>query len=308
MILAGALFVGCTNDDLVNEGLINDGQGVKVTASIAKSRTTFEEGDGIVKTLWEANDAIGLFHNGAGARSASEQSNLKYAAKEAGAITTFTAEGTNVLEAEDGTTVYAYYPYVNATQVTVPQNYTQKWVSNDKAYSYDENTQEITPLDFVYTKGTVSNGALALNNFKHRYAFIKLTVSKKVLHYTGTTSGTPTNYKIEVCSSNNIPIGTWTKATFDATEEKFQTLELWTHSTYNVYCYIPSKEFEKDHSQVTCYIAVLPTDAAGETLSFYKRQATKDNSTLMDKKIIPEGGLKAGEVYSFTLGDVATEE
>lgn len=87
-------------------------------------------------------------------------------AQSAGKETSFKAASSK-LNAADGETVYAYYPYSESSEskdhialpVMVWQNY----------------TNDVTKLDFVYTTGKVADNKLALQ-FKHLLAFIKLTI------------------------------------------------------------------------------------------------------------------------------------
>ncbi len=300
MILSCSLFASCTNDELVSEGIINDGQGIKVTASLANgSRTTYEEVDGFTKTLWEAGDALGLF---------TDKEHLEYTAKEAGASTTFTPADA-ALTAGEGTTVYAYYPHTKGISGTsVPlYNLNQQWTADNKApICLPGGTDPKLPLDFIYTSGTVTDNALNLTGFKHAFAFVKLTISKDVLHY-DTTDPQDEYYTFRIKAEDGAVITDYVTFKYDITTEKISEygygMAVPYHITYKV-----SKDAFTDDNKATCYIAVLPTDAEGKKISFYRKGTFSFvDDDLMGEKTIPADGLKAGYVYPLELKAKPTE-
>lgn len=152
-VLAVIILFGCSDEDPFR----SNGD-ISVTAGFTNTRTSFTEANGVTHVSWNTGDGIGLISK--------EQANLKYMAQSAGKETSFKAASSK-LNAADGETVYAYYPYSESSEskdhialpVMVWQNY----------------TNDVTKLDFVYTTGKVADNKLALQ-FKHLLAFIKLTI------------------------------------------------------------------------------------------------------------------------------------
>ncbi len=301
MILSCALFVSCTSDDIVSEGTLSEGQGIKVIGSIANSRTTYETVvDGtktFTKTLWEEKDAIGLSHSG--------QNNVKYEAGNKGASTTFTAATADELKAAEGTEVYAYYPYkegavgTDGVTVTLSRNEQQIWKDNRVYYCKIKTGAVGDALDFLYAKGTVKDGVLALNNFKHRYAFIKMTVSKEVIEKAGLKA--ENGCQINIDTELRKKIVSYSSDNFDVDNESGGTA-----SERQINYFIPGETFT-DANSVTCYVAVFPFESTGDQLNFRLNVATGD-IRLLATKPVPEGGMKAGHVYSVTLGASGEEE
>ena len=152
-VLAVIILFGCSDEDPFR----SNGD-ISVTAGFTNTRTSFTEANGVTHVSWNTGDGIGLISK--------EQANLKYMAQSAGKETSFKAASSK-LNAADGETVYAYYPYSESSEskdhialpVMVWQNY----------------TNDVTKLDFVYTTGKVADNKLALQ-FKHLLDFIKLTI------------------------------------------------------------------------------------------------------------------------------------
>ena len=76
--------------------------GIRVIAGFADTRTTYTEQDGAMRGDWAAEDEIGL--------CTTEQQNLSYRDENAGQTTSFYCDGNEALTAEEGDSVFAYYP------------------------------------------------------------------------------------------------------------------------------------------------------------------------------------------------------
>ena len=76
--LIAIMVVSCTDEAIIEQS----GNGLRITGSLASdSRTTFVEGDGVIETHWNVDDAIGLFTE--------NQSNLRHTAITEGKSTEF---------------------------------------------------------------------------------------------------------------------------------------------------------------------------------------------------------------------------
>ncbi len=255
------------------------GDGIKVTAGFAETKTIFVEENKSVKVHWEYEDKIGIFTD--------SQSNLEYSAGSSGASTSFKAAG-DALEASEGTVAYAYYPYSSTAH---PDDYVVDIIGNAHSYNYDNWAYQ----DFIYASGTVSSGKLDLK-FKHFYSFIKLTLPIKLLDSTLYALG------LESPAHNAVSIN---NATFN-----IKTGELTQgNGYYNLFYYIPEAQLVGD--TITCYIPILP-QTAGEIIRIYNIHLNEDETwnygdCLVDKTV-PSGGFEAGKMYSVNLTEEEVEE
>ncbi len=277
VLLCTLFIVSCSDEELVRNR-----EEVKVTASLADSRTTYQEGENVIHTLWEQGDAIGL--------TTDTQKNLKYTADVAGASTTFSPTSTT-LDNVDGTQVYAYYPYSasgNGMEVALPDINTQ------------HHAEGKSNVDFIYADGTISSSTLELKKFTHLFTFLKVTLPLESLPLDGNnhmlyiwSQSAPINILNGTFNLETKQIGANTGAS-DPNNKKYN----------NLFYSISPSSLPQGATQVTCYIAMLPQPGYAD-ISFHTYQNGKVTGTILNKKA-PAEGFQAGRVYSITLD--GTEE
>ena len=265
-ILTVLIFLGCTEDEFTG----NKGD-IQVVAGFATTRTTFVEDNGTTHVTWDTGDAIGLFTD--------EQNNLQYTAQSTGSETQFNTTGEK-LQAAEGKTVYAYYPYSKS------ESQQKIKLPNIAVQQYKENTSE---QDFIYASGNVVNKKLSLQ-FKHLFAFLKITIPMELIADRGENGG------LYIQSTEEISCDAY----FNLGKEEM------TSEKYNgIYYYIPtSKELEKK-KEIICYIAILPQTKDTE-LKIYNLSSRNIGDCLLTKKI-PLGDFKTGNVYTLYLNENETE-
>ncbi len=267
IILAAAFISGCVNETFIDE---DHGQGIKVTANIAETKTTFYSNDGITNVYWKENDAIGLFTG--------SQNNLKYLAKESGSSSSFKAEN-SYLEAEEGEAVYAYYPY----------NYLAKDHQIPQLYNSWQKYGEEASKDVLYASGTVSGDGVNLN-FKHLFAFIKIRISLDLVSQRGPDGG------LYIKSTETLAL---TGNSYDIAEESI----VGEHNAHSLYYIIPDTPDVGENGYVDCYIAILPQPENAE-ISIYQYNSTETTGRIGEclvHKKVPEGGFTAGNVYTLFM-------
>ena len=159
-ILVAITLLGCTDEEIFkSKGDID------VTAGFAKTRTTFVEDDGITHVTWNTGDAIGLFTK--------EQNNLQYTALNDGDETKFGTLGEKIT-ATEGEKVYAYYPWIGGSE-----NPQKMKLPDIQFQSYNNNR-----FDFIYASSSVNDRKVSLQ-FKHLFAFIKITLPVDILSVEG---------------------------------------------------------------------------------------------------------------------------
>lgn len=280
---------GCQDEEPAQSSHINKVR-VYATSNLAGSRVAFTEGDQVTYATWDQEDAIGL--------STDEQGNLKYTASAASANgqTEFLPTGSEVADAE-GKTIYAYYPYIGSEEdggITVQL---------PGSHNY-EDIQECTP--FLYAQGEVVNNEVALQ-FKHLYAYLKLTISKGVCEPSESTQ----LHAVKLVNKSDEPLTTEngkviTGQPLSVTDGHFnlQTGEI-EQANYTDYVSIGiSDTFDLAQSDWTAYIPVLP-QKDGNSLTVYI-DLEEDYTKEILMKTVPTGGLLAGHVYTLTIGQ--TEE
>lgn len=268
---------GCQDEEPAQSSHINKVR-VYATSNLAGSRVAFTEGDQVTYATWKQGDAIGL--------STDEQGNLEYTASEASANgqTEFLPTGSEVTDAE-GKTIYAYYPYAGSEKdggITVQLPSSQNY----------EDIQECTP--FLYAQGEVVNNEVALQ-FKHLYAYLKLTISKKVCDPLGSTQ----LHAIKLVNKSDEPLSV-TDGYFN-----LQTGEIEQANYAGDVAVGISGTFDLAQSDWTAYIPVLP-QKEGNSLAVYI-DLEKDYTKEILSKTVPTGGLLAGHVYTLTIGQTEEE-
>ena len=248
--------MGCTDEnfDLCNYD-------IRVTADAGQSRTVFTETDGMTQVKWEQKDAIGLY--------TASQSNLKYTALAAGAKAEF-GHTTQRMEAMEGDTVYAYYPWNSASSgdsIKVKNFRTQ--VHKDAGNAYG----------LMQAVGVVSDHHVNLK-FNHLVAYLKVSIPTD--RFPGLAQG------LFVWSSEPMS----SKGCYYPKENYFS-------QTSDYIFYRINEDDLKDKDTIVCYMAMLP-QSEGVELQFCE---FKDNASgpLLFKRTVPEGGMKAGHVYTMDL-------
>ncbi len=279
-ILSGitALVTGCAEELITPETYGSD---IKITAGFADTKTIYVEENNSVKVRWEYEDKIGIFTD---TQKDLEyiHKNLEYMANSNGASTGFNAVSTP-LNADEGTVVYAYYPYYNLSYSN-NEGHFASIVGNTHTGHYDNWAYH----DFIYASGTVKSGKLDLK-FKHFYSFIKLTLPIEMLD--------ATSYKLYIESPDDTII-----SIVDAFIN-LKTGELDNFALSNIIWYeIP--EIYIVGETITCYIPIIPQDA-GTVINIYNVHMNDDGSwnrgTCLAEKAVPSGGFKAGYMYSLNL-------
>jgi hypothetical protein len=255
-----ALF-GCS-DDLLNEETISD---IHVTAELAQTRTAYSEEGGVTHITWNTNDAIGLFTN--------KQNNLKYVTPTKGTSIELTSVNEK-LKAQEGDTVFAYYPFnKEASSSTIP-------VTTKKLQS----TISLSDYDYMYAKGVVKDGKVFLR-FQHLFAFLRITLTPSDLAPLGTLGIISSSKQLSVGSlsveNNQLMTGDYSSSIF------FQ---------------FGSKDIENKNTEVSFYIPILP-QKENVKLRFcrYKKDGTLDDCLFV--KQTPGGGLQAGNVYKVSANN-----
>ncbi len=267
---------GCTDEQIVG----NAGAELRVTGKIdtpSSSRTSYAVGEEAVTVSWAAGDRIGLF-------SESQPAAMAYQAASAGKQTDFMPESTR-LKREEGTEVYAYYPYDYNTDIAFPKA--------RLPYLFGQNYNGGLPdpnADFMYAKGEIRNDMLSLD-FAHLFAFLKVNIRTELLQ--GAAG-------LRVLSDE--PIGFM--GVGDANNPAYYDLEADSliAEKYNYLWYSIPQEVLSTQEVVTCFIAVLPTSEQNTVSFFIWDENGYSDKGLIEKKA-PEGGFQAGHVYDLSVNE-----
>ena len=249
---------------------------IRVVAGFADTRTTYTEEGNMMRVDWAAEDEIGL--------CTAEQQNLSYRAESADQTTTFYCDGSEMLTAEEGDSVFAYYPRRDVGtdgSIRLP----------DLSYQY--HTTDMADMDYAYSTGVVKDRTLSLQ-FKHMYAFLKITLSTDVL---GITKGGLCLNSTEDCAARLF----YNMQTGDFVSENRQSEILYE---------IPDTTLTSSQ-EITCILAMLPQNGKA-TLKLRSFQSMETGgiefkTKLLDKQA-PEGGFQAGHVYTIDLSDTEAED
>ena len=276
--------VSCTDDPLVNYSR----KELRITGNVGSdSRTTFVQGDGFIKMHWEVDDMIGIFTD--------KQTNLPYKATNAGKTTEFTpVNKADQLEKLEGQTVYAYYPY----------------------------TQESLDIDsikmgsnFIYSQAKIVNGELNFQ-FKHAYSYLKINLPAEDIKEQ--LSQTQRCYNKELSIKNAVLDIQSPKFKSPLTVNPLFSLKKGAVSNepstgFNRSIYLKNIDLEANpDTTYTFFVGILPQPENAEivaTFSFrYKDSYESVEPLNMFPKVIPEGGLKAGHVYSWNFANNNLQE
>lgn len=271
--LLAALGTSCNHHEII-ESSSNESI-VQVTAGIGNSRVIFSEGEDMTYIAsWENGDAITL--------NTPKQANLNYtAALSESGVTTFSPEG-KALKDIEGDTVYACYPASPIIDGVVELPQTNKW--SDKEH-----------LPFAYAINNIQNSKVNLQ-FKHVFAFLKLTLTAEALENAITTDGDKSISSIMLQStsktlgvvSGSFNFNDQIVAINEASNEIRLTIEGEQSSE------ITSRSF---------YIPILPQEAntSINIVALHQNEANCDTLASINKTT-PSEGLLAGNVYSLTIG------
>lgn len=274
-IFIGSLCLGllaCSDEKTSPDNVNVQEQEVRVFGSVlSNSRVSFEQDGNVTHAYWNDGDKIGIY--------AGTQQNLGYSVLKDGMTVEFKPEG-EILKCVDGTTVVAYYPYAETVEdmiVPLPNMANYVW-------------SEMKP--FVYASNVVGNSRVSLN-FKHPYAYLKVTFGKKNLPEWA-----------EEPMLNAVEIAVEGKKL--GVEEGYFNLRncQQTMTVTTPVVKVDAANFDLNVSDFCCYIPVLPQEA-GQPISFkfiQKNGSVSDVLFACEKKASVEG-LLAGYVYEVALND-----
>lgn len=270
LLLIGSVF-GCTDERLFSG---SDGE-LRVTGSVeTTTRTSYTIGDESVAVSWAAGDKIGLFSEG-------QPDVMDYRAAAEGKQADFIPEGTR-LKNEEGTEVYAYYPY-EESGVSYPYA-PFKYIFSQ---SYTDGHPDPN-FDFMYAKGEIRNGELTLH-FKHLFSFLKLNIRTELLKDAQGLLIRSDETIIPVTDGNRAPY-------FNIEKEIIEGVK-YDHFWYS----IPS-EVIQSKEVVTCYLTVCPTSENNRITFYIHDKDGKTEQAILQRKA-PKGGFQAGHVYDLTVDE-----
>lgn len=250
--------------------------GIRVLAGFADTRTTYTEEGNMMRVDWAAEDEIGL--------CTAEQMNLSYRAENAGETTAFYCDGEEALMAEEGDSVFAYYPrrFTNATEIYLPDLFTQYHLT------------DLSYIDYAYATGVVKDRVLSLQ-FKHVFAFLKIKIPTELLG--GITQGGLYLESSEVCAAG---------LTYDMQSGEFVREKERQTIRYE----IPDTTLTAPEA-ITCTFTILPQSGNAKlTLRSYQEieyGGIEFKAELLNKQA-PEGGFQAGHVYTVDLSGTEAED
>lgn len=273
------LAFACTEEDILQTTDI-----LHVTGGVYENaRTAFVEEGNVTHTQWISGDLIGLYTN--------DQVNVPYQAQSSGSTTEFAPYTNTVITQQDGTKVYAYYPYSSGRDINndnaVLLPYTES-LSSDKATSA-----------FLYSDAVI-NGSELNFSFKHLFAYLKLTVSAQDFRDKFPGEG----YTFDDC-------GLYLRSTepLSIRQSYFDVkTHLITHKSISNRIIFHCKDLDVNgNGTYTYYIPILPQpEGTAVTLSMYYYQEGNTNLILPNallSKFAPVGGFLPGHVYSLNSSD-----
>ena len=285
-LIVGLFLLSTTS--CTDESIVNEQGGLKVTGGVAsESRTTFIFEEEKTLTHWETNDAIGLFTD--------QQSNVSYKATSGGSNTTdFVASGSESIEVKEGDKVTAYYPFSSQAEGDeIPLPNTVGGYSNRPAPT------------FLVGEGTITNNTLNLN-FKHLFAYLKITVSSKMYR----SKYDPSYMEL---NGGGLRIDSSTPIAVMQGSYNLKTKAITHKDNTNTYIWYFFKDLNwTGENQYTFFMPILP-QPGNKKLEFsflYKfKLGDGDIKELFMTKTTPEEGLEAGKVYEidFTKNFVTGE-
>lgn len=272
LLITFVLFA-CTEENVLQQQIVDKGEGIRIIADFADTRTSYEDDGEAIHVTWNIGDQIGIYSE--------SQNNLEYITQTEGKTSSFYAWNEEV-EVAQGETVFAYYPYKELSEEGNPEEI--RMPSNEMI---DPSHMSLADLDFIYAKGVVRDNELFLS-FKHVFAFLKITVDVDLL--------------IDNASRGLYIEGSDYISTLDFYDEySYFDIESETvqgDKINSLYYFIPDEMISTGATEVTCYIPILP-QSENATLNIY----ASDYSSVefLWSKEVPNGGLKAGSVYNIII-------
>ena len=264
---------GCTDEQIVG----NAGAELRVTGRIntPSSRTSYTVGEEAVAVSWAAGDRIGLF-------SENQPTVMAYQAASDGKQVDFMPETTR-LKPEDGTEVYAFYPYNYYTDITYPHAPLPDLFSQNYSGGLPD-----PDMDFMYAKGEIKDSRLSFD-FVHLFAFLKVNIRTELLQ---SAQG------LFISSDKPISfIGVGSGLPYYDMEGDSLVAEKYDYLWYSI-----PQEVLNTQEVVTCFIAVLPTSEQNTVSFFIWDENGYSDKGLIEKKA-PEGGFQAGHVYDLSVNE-----
>lgn len=284
-----ATLCGCTDKEIikVNENL-------QVTASIQSSRTAYSSENGLTHVSWVEGDAIGLFSK--------DFVNYKYSALNSGTEAAF--QGT-LFKANEGDTIYAFYPYDEMIDDNYP--YLQD-ILLGKLPLPDSGSQKnedgISRYDYMYAMGIVKNNQINFQ-FKHLFAVLQITLPVSMLN----------NYKL-ICINSTEHLSADSRhpnlaqAMFDPIDGTIidSCYKLpWDDKDYNclmnsLECVLTEEDLQEEELTIT--LGILPQSKAAIIEIQTKHY---DGETWLWETIyeggIAKDGMEAGCLYKLNLNE-----
>ncbi len=277
VMLAAVMTVSCAEE--IPEPLVGNGD-IRVIAGFAETKTAFVEDGDVVHVNWVKDDAISLFSE--------SQGYLNYYAVQDGPRSDFRTYS-NPLDLVDGSTVYACYPRLY-TPAGAPDGFRV-------ASNVDQNYGNPEKCDFLYASGVVKDRELNLL-FKHFFAFLKITVPAGFISDRNDSGG------LYIESSGHLSC--WDSYYLPAENRLLKA----NYADYVKYA-IPVDAAPNDRGEYICYIAILPQEAGSEISIKHFRGVYDGYDKFGDcliTKNVPDGGFKAGNVYSLSITSNEEEE
>lgn len=277
-VLVIVTFFSCVEQEFLSSGSVKVVGNIDVNAEQDGTRVTYVVGSSSISTEWQTGDVIALM-------SEDEPSPLLYSADGSGKTTTFYATGTEV--SGEGEEYYAWYPYQSDDMegypyAQLPNLYEQPYVGESLVNKYD----------VIYGRGTIDSNTLNIS-FSHLFAFLKLTIPTDSLK--GANGIYIYSNEYISCTSINRYLSYYdlSRDTIVGTKNKV------------LYSYIASNYLTQE--TLTMYIAMLPT-SENNVLSIYRRESGGSRGDGLLVKKAPEGGFKAGHVYSVNVDEEESYE
>ena len=255
------MMAGCQDEQY--EMSSNDGL-VRVYADAPSiTRVTYSEEGNVVHASWDEGDRIGVYTD--------DQHNLEYTYSSQNGEAEFRANN-EPLKSVEGTKVYAYYHYDG-------MDYDFQLPMRDPVMRWDR--------PFLYAQGEIRNNEVHLQ-FKHAFAFLKLTVTLEAIE---PYIENPVLTQINVGGDAYISISE--NARFDIRTEEFilDPEDIGTSTGNGV-----DNHNLKEKGPYTLWIPILPSDEGGAALTI---EVQANGHSVGFPRAVPEGGFKAGHVYSF---------
>lgn len=260
ILLCVLVLVGCKDEKYESSSVTR--MGVRIFTNSTLTRTVMQETEGRTQVNWNIGDLISL--------SVGNQKNLCYAATASqSGRTEFVSDSSETLFAENGDTVYAFYPAMaNVLDPLLPDSIVR---ISDYTSWLDLDNPDYT--DLLYASGRVENGSVNLQ-FKHLFTFIKLVFPRKVVE--GVEG---------VSLQSSVPVGGLNLVV------SLRSGQIVVENPQNVTSEINLSNVVVDDNNLILYCAILP-QPENALLALHGG----DGGYLFSRSV-PAGGMKAGCMY-----------